>query len=218
MTRAYAENYVNDAMKNLGEAFDYAVNGCGLTPDAFMELFVASGYADAFGKGNAKVVSGLSGTELVIEVVSESGKAVDFPDAQIEYDASPEYWSGWVLAFYQWYTARSFKDIHNNISIREILKLYPTHHEASEEKFVETVNAIIKRRNSSTKLQSQRKRCGFSQRELSRKAGVNIRTLQQYEIGTKNINKASVQAILSLARVLGCKAEDLLEPRIEMNP
>lgn len=218
MIRAYAESYINDAMKNLGEAFDYAINICELTPDTFMDLFVSSGYADKFGKGNAKVLSGLSGTELVIEVISKSGKAADFPDAQIEYDASPEYWSGWILAFYQWYTSRSFRDIRNNISMQEILKLYPTHHEASEEKFVDTVNAIIKRKNNPTKLQCQRKRCGYSQRELSEKSGVNIRTLQQYELGTKNINKASVQAILSLARVLGCKAEDLLEPRIEMNP
>lgn len=215
MIHAYAEDYVSDAMKNLGEAFDYAVNVCKHPPDTFMELFIASGYADKFGKGNPKVVSGLSGTELVIEVTAKSGKAIDFPDAQIEYDCSPEYWCGWILAYYQWYTSRSFRDIHANISIGEILKLYPTHHEAAEEKFVDTVNAIIRRKKNPTKLQAQRKKCGYSQRELSEKSGVNIRTLQQYELGTKDIGKASVQAIVSLANVLGCTVEDLLESAAE---
>ena len=54
MIHAYAETYLNDAMSNLGEAFDYAVNACGLSPDKFMELFIASGFADKFGKGNPK--------------------------------------------------------------------------------------------------------------------------------------------------------------------
>ena len=58
MIHAYAETYLNDAMSNLGEAFDYAVNACNLSPDRFMELFIASGFADKFGKGNPKVVSG----------------------------------------------------------------------------------------------------------------------------------------------------------------
>lgn len=212
MIHAYAEQYLHDAMTNLGEAFDYAVNVCKMKPDAFMELFIASGYANKFGKGNPKVVSGFSGTELVMEVCSKSGIDMDFPEAQIEYDASAEYWSGWILAFYQWYTVQSFKDIHANISMTEVLKLYSTHHEAAEEKFVDTVNAILLRKKQTTKLQAQRKKCGYSQRELAEKSGVNLRTLQQYELGTKDIGKASVQAVVSLANALGCRVEDLLEP------
>lgn len=217
MICAYTENYLSDAMKNLGEAFDYAVNLCRLVPDTFMELFIASGYADRFGKGNPKVVSGLSGTELVMEVAVKSGKLIDFPEAQIEYSCSSEYWCGWALAYYQWYTSRSFRDIHNNISMREVLKLYSTHHEASEDKFVDTVNAVIRRKNNPTKLQCQRKRCGYSQRKLSEKSGVNIRTLQQYELGAKDINKASAQAVTALANVLGCRVEDLLEANVEVD-
>lgn len=215
MIRAYAEEYLDDAMENLGEAFDYAVNACKLDIDEFMNLFVASGYGDGFGKGNPKYVSGLSGTELVMEIIQKSGLQMSFPEAQTEYDCSPEYWCGWILAYYQWTTGRSFKDIHNNISVREVRKLYGTLHEASEEKFVDTVNAIIKRKNAPSKLQQQRKRCGYSQKELSIKSGVNLRTLQQYELKTKDIGKASVQTVVSLANVLGCRVEDLLEYSIE---
>lgn len=215
MTRAYTEQYLNDAMRNLGEAFDYAVNACKLSPDEFMQLFIASGFAEKFGKGNPKIVSGLSGTELVIEIITKSGRTISFPESQIDYDCSPEYWCGFVLAYYQWVTARSFRNIHENISMQEVLKLYPTHHEASEDKFVDTVNAIIARKAKITRLQRQRKRCCYSQSELAKKSGISLRTLQHYEIGTKSINKASVQTIVALASVLGCKVEDLLEATTE---
>lgn len=211
MTHAYAEEYLNDAMDNLGEAFDYAVNACLLDIDEFMDLFIASGYSDSFGKGNPKYVSGLSGTELVMEIIKKSGKQMSFPEQQTEYDCSPEYWCGWILAYYQWVTSRSFKDIRNNLSMPEIRKLYGTLHEAAEEKFVDTVNAIIRRKGAPSKLQQQRKRCGYSQKELAERAGVNLRTLQQYELKTKDISKASVRTVLALANVLGCRAEDLLE-------
>ncbi len=211
MIHAYAEEYLNDAMRNLGEAFDYAVNACNIDIDEFMKLFIASGYADSFGKGYTKVVSGMSGTELAMEVITKSGKLIDFPNGQIEYDCSSEYWCGWVLAFYQWYTGRSFRYINDNISMAEINKLYGVLHEASEEKFVDTVNAIIARKTPSTRLQVMRKKMGYSQRELAEKSGVNLRTLQQYEHGTKDINKASVKSVTALANALGCEISDIIE-------
>lgn len=211
MIRGYNEAYLNDAQENLGEAFDYAVNACGIDIDEFMELFIAEGYAEGFGMGNPRYVSGLSGTELVMEVIAKSGRQMTFPEPQIEYDCSPEYWCGWILAYYQWVTARPFSDIHDSVSMSELLKLYHPLHEAGEEKYVDTVNTIIGEQKAPSKLQRQRKRCGYSQRELAEKSGVNLRTLQQYELKTKDINKASIQSIVAFANVLGCRAEDLLE-------
>lgn len=215
MIPAYAEEYLNDSMKNLGEAFDYAVNACGIDIETFMGLFIASGYADLFGKGVPKVVSGLSGTELVMEVVNKAGPVYSFPKPQIEYDYSAEYWCGWILAYYQWKTGRTFKDIEVNLSVTEVLKMYPTLHEAAEDKFVDTANAIILRRNNTTRLQRQRKLCGLTQKELAEKSGVKLRTLQQYEMKAKDINKASVSTILALASVLSCRIEDLMEYKVE---
>ena len=99
MIRAYAENYLNDAMENLGEAFDYAANACFLKMDEFLDLFITGGFADDFGKGNPKFVSGLSGTELAMNVIEKSGKQMIFPEQQTEYDCSSEYWCGWILAY-----------------------------------------------------------------------------------------------------------------------
>jgi len=207
---AYAEEYLNDAMENLGEAFDYAANACGLTLDGFMELFLAGGYADSFGKGSPKVIAGLSGTELVMEVIAKSGKKIKFPEPRVVYDCSSEYWCGWILSYYQWASGRSFREIHRLFPMHEIEKLYPTHHEAAEEKFVDTVNAIIGRKHEPTRLQRQRKLCGYSQKQLAEKSGVNLRTLQQYESGAKELAKASVTTVASLANVLGCQIEDIV--------
>ena len=208
---AYDEIYLNEAMKNLGEAFDYAVNACGLSADDFLALFIATGFAEKFGRGNPKTVAGLSGTELVMETLTKAGLEMSFPEPQTEYDCSPEYWCGWALAYYQWKTCRTFRDIHESLSMKEVLKLYPTLHEASEEKFVDTVNGILVRSGDVSKLQRQRKRCGCSQRELAEKSGVNLRTLQQYEQKTKDLGKASVQTVKSLANVLGCPVDEILE-------
>ncbi len=210
---AYSEKYLEDAMRNLGEAFDYAVNACNLSADDFLRLFVASGFADSFGHGSPRLVAGLSGTELVMETFTKAGLGISWPEPQIEYDCSPEYWCGWILAYYQWKTGRSFRNIQESISMQDILKLYPTLHEAAEDKFVDTVNSIIARNSTVSRLQRQRKRCGYSQRELAEKSGVNLRTLQQYELKTKDIGKASVRTVMALASSLGCQADALLEYR-----
>lgn len=211
MIHAYDNQYLDDAMKCLGEAMDYAANGCRMDMDRFLDLFIGTGYAEQFAAGVPKYVSGVSGTELVMDVLTKAGTEVDFPNAQIDYDYSPQYWCGWILAYYQWYTGRNFKEIQKHSTMQEIEKLYPTLHEASEKKFVDTVNRMIRKKNPPTRLQAQRKISGYSQRALAEKVGVNLRTLQQYEIRAKDINKAAGSTLLALAKALGCRVEDLLE-------
>lgn len=203
--------YLDDAMRNLGEAFDYAVNCCGIELEHFFWLFVTGGIADQFGAGVPKYVSGMSGTELVCEIVSRSGMKMQMPESQIEYQYSPEYWCGWILAYYQWFTGKKFKNIGKKVTMQEILKLYPTLHEASEDKFVDTINQMIQRKENTTQLQKLRKAVGYSQKTLSEKSGVTLRMIQQYEQRARDINKASGIHLLALARTLGCKIEDLME-------
>ena len=145
----------------------------------FPELFIGTGYAEQFAAGVPKYVSGVSGTELVMDVLTKSGIDMDFPQAQVDYDYSPQYWCGWILAYYQWYTGRSFKEIQKYITMQEIEKLYPTLHEASEKKYVDTVNRMIRKKNPPTRLQAQRKISGYSQRELAE--AINHGTNKAYE-------------------------------------
>lgn len=211
MMHAYDEMYLDDAMRNLGEAFDYACNACHIKLDDFMDMFIAGGLAKQFGLGVPKLVSGVSGTELVWMVSELAGHTREMPDVRIEYECSREYWSGWILAYYQWYTGHSFKNIKKYISMDAILNLYPTLHEASEEKFVDIVNIMINNINPPTKLQTLRRFIGYSQRMLSHKSGVSLRMIQQYEQRAKDINKATGTNLMALAKTLGCSVEDLLE-------
>lgn len=211
MMHAYNEKYLNDAMKNLGEAFDYSSSVLNISLNDFLDMFIISGIAEQFSSGVPKFISGLSGTELVWEVLNRTGLKIKLKEPQTEYYYSPEYWCGWILAFYQWYTGKSFKDIKRYLPMSEIYKLYPTLHEASEEKFVDVANSIFEHKKIPTKLQTIRKAIGLSQKKLSEKSGVTLRMIQQYEQRAKDINKATAENLFSLAQALGCKAEDLLE-------
>ena len=44
-------------------------------------------------------------------------------------DKSPEYWVGWVLAYFQWRYGVTFKEILQRIPVEKIMALYPTGHE-----------------------------------------------------------------------------------------
>ena len=56
-----------------------------------------------------------------------------------------------------------------------------------------------------------RREKGLTQKELADASGVPIRTIQQYEQRQKNINKAQVEYLVMLARILCCDIEDILE-------
>lgn len=212
MNSAYNEAYLDDAMSNLGEALDYAVYACGVSMDEFMALFVLSGYAKQFSCGNAKVISGLSGSELCLCVLESSGKSFKYDKSvRIDYSCSPEYWCGYILAYFQWYSSMSFKEILKYISMSDVLRMYITLHEAPEDKAVDVFYSVIKRKNMPAKLQLIRKNSKMSQRELAERSGVSLRSIQQYEQRAKDINKAAADTLMSLSSVLGCKIEDIME-------
>ncbi len=69
---------------------------------------------------------------------------------------------------------------------------------------------ISTRPSAVNRLQMYRKLKRISQSILAKESGVNLRTLQQYEIGAKDIHKASVTTFQSLCMVLKCDIKDLL--------
>ena len=52
----------------------------------------------------------------------------------------------------------------------------------------------------------------MTQIELAEKSGVSLRTLQGYDCGRKQINKAAAETVLRLADALGCEVRDILNP------
>lgn len=62
-----------------------------------------------------------------------------------------------------------------------------------------------------TNLKRIRTDAGLSQSQLATAAGMSLRTLQHYEQGARDINKAQGITLLSLARALNVSIEDILE-------
>ena len=61
-----------------------------------------------------------------------------------------------------------------------------------------------------------RKALKMSQTELSEKSGVNVRMIQHYEQGFKDINKAQAITLYNLAQALNCQIENLIEIKKEV--
>lgn len=62
-----------------------------------------------------------------------------------------------------------------------------------------------------TNLKKIREASDLSQSKLSEVSGVNVRMIQYYEQGYKDINAASVLTVYRLAQALNCTVEDLIE-------
>ncbi len=216
MIHAYNKYFLSDVQNSLGFACHFAVNDCGLGADNFYDFFLASKVAAGIEEGSPLFVCGCSGTELALTIFDRIGfepKVTSNNDDSILFSRSQEYWAGWILAYYQWSSGIRFAKIRENISLSQIVQLYHPLHEAPEEKFTETMDQIIleKSSTSETNLQRLRKIAGLTQKQLSELSGVNLRTLQQYETGAKDINMASGKSINALALALHCNFYDVME-------
>ena len=186
-SRTYPVYYLEDAMNNLGDCFDYAVNDYGAEGSEVAELFCLSGVAREFERGNAWVVSG----------------------------KTPEYWTGWILAYLQWRLGESFEDLLHVVPFDALRSLYYPWHEASEERVARLVCDMAKKASRQTKLALARKKLKKTQQDLAYESGVSLRSIQMYEQRQRNINEASVTSVRAIAKALHCNIEDLLEPVFE---
>ena len=179
--RAYPDDYLSSAQRILGDMLDFAVNTCEMNIDRFFDLFVVSDVSTQFEYGNPTYVAGKTGCELAKEVVEDSGLSKIMEADQMYLDKSPEYWAGWALAYYQWYTARPFMKIYKVVTIEDLLKMYSVYHEMDIMKFVEAINEKWDQYYTETNLKRLRKIAGLSQRELADLSGVALRQIQLFE-------------------------------------
>jgi len=211
MTHAYQEIYLSKAQSVLGDAFDYALNVCNLSGSDFVKLFVASSVSKRMENGEPAYLAGKSGIEIVVEIIAETmGKELPIEPHE-HFGRSSEYWIGWAVAYYQWYSSRKYSDIFKVVSFEDLQKMYYTLHEADVSKFVDIVDARMKDYFPETNLKRIRTAYGYTQAELAQRSNVSLRSIQMYEQRNKDINKASVDTVYRLAKVLGCTMEDLIE-------
>lgn len=215
-SRTYPVYYLEDAMNNLGDCFDYAVNDYGAEGSEVAELFCLSGVAREFERGNAWVVSGKSGVELFALIAERSGyQSRPMSNRIYRFEKTPEYWTGWILAYLQWRLGESFEDLLYVVPFDALRNLYYPWHEASEERVASLVCDMAKKTPRQTKLALARKRLKKTQQDLAYESGVSLRSIQMYEQRQRNINEASVTTVRAIAKALHCNIEDLLEPVFE---
>lgn len=211
MIHAYDDCYLPSAQTALADYFDYVINGCGIAPDLAAALLSQSPYGRQFEYGNPSIVAGMSGTELAQAVLQDSFAIVDYPGPDLKLGRSPEYWTGWCLAAYQWRKAISFKELHRKVPFSEILSWYPLYHEMGQDQFDTALDELLAERRGDTNLKRIREARGLSQSALAERAQVGLRSIQMYEQRVNDIDKAQACALYRLARILGCTIDDLLE-------
>jgi DNA-binding XRE family transcriptional regulator len=211
MIHAYQEIYLSNAQAALGEAFDYAINTCNISGENFVKIFLVSSVSMKMEKGEPKYVSGKSGIEIAREIVFEKMSKTLEIEPMDNFGRSKEYWIGWALAYYQWYSSRKYSDIFKVVSFSELEVMYYTLHEADISKLVDVINERMIEHFPETNLKRIRAAYGITQLELAKKAGVSLRSIQMYEQRNKDINKANAETIYRIAKVLGCAMEDLIE-------
>lgn len=210
-TRAYQEIYLSKAQAALGDAFDYAINACQIPGSDFIKLFTSSSVSRRMENGEPALLAGKSGIEIAADVLLETtGKPLE-TEPQEHFGRSREYWIGWAVCYYQWFSARSYSDIFNVLSYEDLANMYYTLHEADITKFVDIADERIRAHFRDTNLKRIRNAYGCTQTELAKRSGVNLRSIQMYEQRNKDINKASADALYHISKVLGCSMESLLE-------
>lgn len=211
MIHAYDEMYLDTSSEILGHGFDYALNTLKVSFDDLIKALSISDAGKLFCKGNPSYIAGMNGCEFIEEALDEVNIAY-FEKKHVMYlERTKQFWAGYCLAYFQWYYNLSFIDIFSNISIQDILDMYPVYHEMDVMHFVEDLYEKLKENNLKTKLRLKRELSGMSQSELSIYSDVPIRQIQLFEQRQRDINKASVYTVYKLANALSCDIEDLIE-------
>lgn len=215
MIHAYDELYLSCARRTMAQMLDLAVRQYGLNLKQFFRLFLITSIASRFQSGDCSIVAGRSGAELIEMVLEEAGLSRPCDNVNSGQSGtegrSRQFWTGWALAYYQWYSGLDFEKIEQAVPIEEIEDMYDPYHEMDILQFCDEMNRRISEGRRETRLGYYRRMLGMSQRELAEGTGIPIRTIQQYEQRQKNINRARAEYMTRLAAALHCRERDLME-------
>ncbi len=68
----------------------------------------------------------------------------------------------------------------------------------------------VKIEYKNNRLKELREKVGLSQAQLAAASGLNLRVLQNYEQGVRNLNGAKLVTLLQLCKALGCTLRDIV--------
>ena len=239
MTTAYDRICLGRAADTLGRMLDYSVYSLHYDIAAMMDLFIASGVAASFERGDIRTIAGMSGIELAYEALEKSGIVFERTQPRYTKSLSPEYWCGHALACMQWETCMPFDQIMNKFSPSAFISGYVSSRlpfldslplDISEAERAEKIKDFgrqyaaeaVSRMTSQyfsgsrssekgdTPLKKMRIKNGLSQSGLAKASGVPLRTIQQYEQQQKDLARARAEYLIALSRALGCDPSRLI--------
>ena len=203
------DDYLEDMQLRLGTFFDTGVNQCGLDGQYVAEIFIDSGIARKFELRTPKYVAGLTGTELLERAFEACSMEVDVPNSP-RWPTSPDYWVGYTLPCFQVSTGIPYKRLFDVLNYDDLRGMHYRYQERDEDEFVQGVLELLKNRRPENPLRRIRKASDLTQSQLAKAAGVSLRSIQLYEQGAKDLNRAAIDTVRRLSSVLCCDVEDLL--------
>jgi len=201
---AYNKIYLDDAMQTAGAMMDCAVNALGCPAEEFCARFLSSGIAGRFSIGDVTCIVGKSGVELAIEVMRLTGSDISHIDGLISI-SSPEYWAGWTLAYYQWQSGLSFKQLSRlGLDMCSVIDMFNPLHEADLSVFCQRADEIVRERTDLLPhwIKHLRKLNDITQEELSEMTGVPLRLIRAYEQKAIDTSNAESRTIRNIRRGL----------------
>lgn len=239
MIHAYDRVLLDRAADTLGRMLDYSVYSLHYDVPSTMNLFIASGVSALFGRGEIRVIAGMSGVELAYEILEQSGIVFERTQPRYTKSLSAEYWCGHALARIQWETGLPFDQILRSFSAPGFISAYtgsrlsyldalPLDLDEEERSAQiksfgrqfsdEAVSGFISAAGSKsvpgkaedTPLKKERIKNGLSQSGLAKASGIPLRTIQQYEQRQKDLSKARAEYLIALSRALNCDPAHLL--------
>lgn len=209
MIHAYDKDYLYHAQNNFGHMIDFAVNTCEFGLNEYFKMFLASNVCCQFEIGNPAYIAGRTGCELVRMVIEEiCDKEIQQEDVMY-IDRTPEYWLGWSLAYYVWEKNQKFSYVLEAVKPECLIGMYDTLHEADISKFVINVDSILTDYYKQSAIARFRAYANMTQSMLAEKSGINVRIIQSYEQGMRDIRKAQFDTVIKLAKALACEPEEL---------
>lgn len=145
MIYTYSQMYLNDVQKNLGFFFQTALRYLRKSPAEVQQAFLQSEIPAQIEIGNPDFLCGKSGYELaIIAFDCDEAEAAIKESRKYPFYPQEEYWSGTVLAYYQWKAALSFEEILSKFPLERILANYHLMHEADISKMVSVMDEVIR--------------------------------------------------------------------------
>jgi len=199
MISRFNEVYLDRIQELSASIFEICLYDLNMDEKNFINVILSSEIINDLSNADSRVI-GKSSFEIVHELIN---KKID----KDYYLLKEEYWIGEKIAYLSWLYNKSYKEIISKVGLDEFRKLYITYHEMDNQHLIDYLDNRLRVKS---KLKEMRKKRNLSQSQLAYLSNVNIRNIKTYEQSENDINKAQVNILLSLARVLNCSIEDIL--------